>query len=64
MWGQNYYNSYFNKFPRMMTPKRLSPPKPATIAFSDAFALLQNQQVGVWKGNNNIAFCPKQVGVG
>lgn len=50
MWGQNYYNSYFNKFPRMMTPKRLSPPKPATIAFSDAFTLLQNQQVGVPKG--------------
>jgi len=29
----------------MMTPKRLSPPKPATIAFSDALALLHNQQV-------------------
>jgi hypothetical protein len=26
----------------MITPKRLSPPKPATIALSDAFALLQN----------------------
>jgi hypothetical protein len=30
----------FNKFPRIITPKRLSPPRPATIALSDAFALM------------------------
>jgi hypothetical protein len=37
-----------------MTPKRLSPPRPATIAFSDAFALLQmnrtqNKKLGLMR---------------
>lgn len=32
--------AYFNMLLRTMTPKRLSPPNPITIAFSDVPALL------------------------
>lgn len=35
--------SYFNMAPRTMTPNRLSPPNPMTIALSDALVLLQTE---------------------
>lgn len=35
--------SYLNIAPRTITPNRLSPPKPMTIALSDALVLLQNR---------------------
>ena len=38
---------YFNIAPRMITPKRLIPPKPMTIALSDELALLQNKCLSI-----------------
>lgn len=32
---------YFNMVPRIITPKRLSPPNPTTIALSEVLVLLQ-----------------------
>lgn len=35
--------SHFNMAPRIMTPNRLTPPNPMTIALSDALVLLQSK---------------------
>lgn len=48
------WRAYFNMVPRTITPKRLRPPRPTTIALSDEEVLLKEHSSMLWLSNQRV----------